>query len=185
MGKVFDRYTHEPLPGVELLLGYARLENGSFSSATTDIGYTVTDEDGNYRFEFDPVSAYEYRLTATRDGYFHERLTVGIDDVHSGALNVYDFDMAAESRVKVNLYDSENEYDQLVFTFLPHSEGCDVCCHTEPVVVKNDTDTVFECRVHGNQYLSYRLNYIGPGSAQTVEREVYAPAGQFEIEVAY
>ena len=68
-GKVSDMSTGEAVANVTVDLYLTKITSGSFSGTFEKFASTVTDEDGNYSLEFEPVAAGEYSLRISKDGY--------------------------------------------------------------------------------------------------------------------
>jgi 5-hydroxyisourate hydrolase-like protein (transthyretin family) len=68
-GKVTDMSTGEAVGDVTVDLYLTKISSGSFSGSFEKFASTVTDADGNYSIEFEPVAAGEYSLRISKDGY--------------------------------------------------------------------------------------------------------------------
>lgn len=73
-GKVSDMSTGEAVGDVTVDLYLTRITSGSFSGTFEKFASTVTDAEGNYSLEFEPVAAGEYSLRLSKDGY-HPNIT--------------------------------------------------------------------------------------------------------------
>lgn len=68
-GKVTDMSTGEAVGNVNVDLYLTRITSGSYSGTFEKFASTVTDADGSYSLEFEPVAAGEYSLRISKDGY--------------------------------------------------------------------------------------------------------------------
>lgn len=73
-GKVSDMSTGEAVGDVTVDLYLTRITSGSFSGTFEKFASTVTDSEGNYSLEFEPVAAGEYSLRLSKGGY-HPNIT--------------------------------------------------------------------------------------------------------------
>ena len=73
-GKVTDMSTGEAVSDVTVDLYLTKIRSGNFSGTFEKYMSTVTDENGNYSLEFEPVAAGEYSLRLSKDGY-HPNIT--------------------------------------------------------------------------------------------------------------
>jgi len=73
-GTVTDMSTGKPVANVTVDLYLTKIKSGSFSGTFEKYMSTVTDADGNYSLEFEPVAAGEYSLHISKDGY-HSNIT--------------------------------------------------------------------------------------------------------------
>lgn len=68
-GKVTDMSTGEAVGDVTVDLYLTKITSGSYSGTFEKFASTVTEADGNYSLEFEPVAAGEYSLRLSKDGY--------------------------------------------------------------------------------------------------------------------
>ncbi len=73
-GKVSDMSTGEAVDNVTIDLYYTKISSSGFSSTFEKYMSTVTDDSGNYNFEFAPVAAGEYSLRISKNGYHPNRV---------------------------------------------------------------------------------------------------------------
>ena len=68
-GKVTDMSTGEAVGNVKVDLYLTKISTGSYSGSFERFASTVTDAEGNYNIEFEPVAAGEYSIRISKDGY--------------------------------------------------------------------------------------------------------------------
>ena len=68
-GKVTDMSSGESVANVSVDLYLTKISSGSFSGTFEKYMSTITDAEGNYSLEFEPVAAGEYSLRISKDGY--------------------------------------------------------------------------------------------------------------------
>ena len=73
-GKITDMSTGEAVAGVTVDLYLTKIRSGSYSGTFEKFTSTVTDSDGFYSLEFEPVAAGEFSLRISKDGY-HSNIT--------------------------------------------------------------------------------------------------------------
>lgn len=72
-GKVSDMSTGEAVGNATIDLYYTKISSSGFSGTFEKYMSTVTDDNGNYSFEFAPVAAGEYSLRTSKKGYHSNR----------------------------------------------------------------------------------------------------------------
>lgn len=182
-GELTEHYTGIPLDGTEVELAYTELGNGTYSSGYTSLGTVTTDAEGQYRFEFDNVSAIDYRVRAIKDGYFLRELKVGRDDWRPNQENEFNITLYETSSITFRFYNQFSSGNTLIFNLKPHSAGCSSCCSPEKISIGGINDTTFACNVYGNQSIGYE--YLVVNSQGIVEEgegviEVDSKAVRFE-----
>ncbi|MBO7572903.1 MAG: carboxypeptidase regulatory-like domain-containing protein [Bacteroidales bacterium] len=73
-GKITDMSTGEAVANVTVDLYLTKITSGSYSGTFEKYMSTVTDAQGNYSLEFEPVAAGEYSLRLSKEGY-HSNIT--------------------------------------------------------------------------------------------------------------
>lgn len=68
-GKVTDMSTGEGVANVSVDLYLTRISSGNFSGTFEKYMSTVTNDNGEYVLEFDPIAAGEFSLRVEKDGY--------------------------------------------------------------------------------------------------------------------
>lgn len=68
-GKVTDMSTGEPVGNVTVDLYLTRINSGNFSGNFEKYMSTLTDSNGDFDFEFEPIAAGEFSLRVEKDGY--------------------------------------------------------------------------------------------------------------------
>ncbi|MBR3946271.1 MAG: carboxypeptidase regulatory-like domain-containing protein [Bacteroidales bacterium] len=68
-GKVTDMSTGEPVGNVTVDLYLTRISSGNFSGTFEKYMSTVTDSNGDFVLEFEPIAAGQFSLRVEKDGY--------------------------------------------------------------------------------------------------------------------
>lgn len=184
-GTVSDFYSGGAIGQVQIEFAYSELRNGTYSTGYTDLGEAVSDASGKYSFEFQNVSAVNYRVRLRKAGYFFKEMIIRQDEWKRNQENIFDPTLFQQASIRFRFFNSSSPENQVLFSLDEHSDGCSSCCNTNNIHVSGVNDTTFVCDVYGNQTIGYELTRITSDDAQTTTGVIQVTAGEKVFELSY
>lgn len=155
-GRITDYYNDSPVQHAKIELLYNSLNNGTYSAIFLNIAEAETDDNGNFKLEFDYVSAVNYKIRASKTGYFQAEYVFERDEWALNETNLVSETMLGQSSLEINLTNN-NFNNQYLLRLSEHSLGCETCCNTGAYVFNNFNDTTVVCDLYSNQNIDYEL----------------------------
>jgi hypothetical protein len=155
-GTLSDFYSGMSIADAELQLSYTSLEGGTYSTNYKFLSETTTDANGQFRLEFDYVSAVDFRIRSIKNGYVGEEYFFDRDDWKVKEDNIAELTAFGESNLTVSLINNTSR-SQYLLKLSEHSEGCTSCCSSGTYSIKNFVDTAFTCSMYANQRVNYEI----------------------------
>ncbi len=165
-GRVYDNILNQSVPNANVSLLCQKIESGVYNLNYTTIGSAKTDENGNFKFEFDVERVAAYRFEITKNGYFENITDYNPDEVEAN--DVFSKTFIAKPATFVNLHiKNTNPHDNTDFIAFYFSKGgleCNNCCpdtisHAYGVSV----DLTRMCKTYGHQdiHIVWHINKNG------------------------
>lgn len=175
-GTLSDFYSGEAIDNAELVLSYTSIESGTYSSNYKFLSETTTDENGQFTFEFDYVSAVDFRIRTQKNGYVNEDYFYNRDDWNVKEDNVAELTAFGQSNLTISLFNNASK-KQYLLKLSDHSQGCTSCCPSGTYSLKNFVDTAFTCTMYANQTVNYEIVDAQEGEVSKKTGSIYIEPG--------
>lgn len=184
-GTLTDFYSGEVIENAELTLSYTSIESGTYSSNYKFLSETSTDGNGQFKFEFDYVSAVDFRIRTSKNGYVNEDYFFDRDDWKLKDDNIAELTAFGESNLTISLLNNASK-KQYLFKLSDHSLGCTSCCSAGTYSLKNFVDTAFTCTMYANQTVDYEIinAELGEGSKKTGSIYIEPGSNLFQFDTS-
>jgi len=165
-GTITEDQTGGPLEGATVSI-YQKPFNNSVTTNNFDLAASaVTDANGYYTMTFDREKVTEFKVNIERDNYYKADLVLSSGDISSENNNTIDYEMAAESWIKFNIYNSipAAENDQLNLLLINYKEGCEECATADTYGFGGIVDTSVKFASTAGQYFTFTHIAVGESS---------------------
>jgi hypothetical protein len=180
-GKVTDMSTGEAVGDVTVDLYLTKISSGSFSGSFEKFASTVTDAEGNYSLEFEPVAAGEYSLRISKDGY-HSNI---LDFMPEETASEYEKDLAIPKAGYIhfkirNTYGASlgNENDVLRIKVDGINPLCSECCSSDYYTFEGlDINEDFVCNIVAGDEITVNRYLLRNGNSEYKSKKFVCEQG--------
>lgn len=181
-GTVLEHYSGEPVANAEIKLSYSAFSGGIYSSGYSQIGTTNSDANGHYTFEFENVSAVDFRFQTSAEHYYYRETKINRDEVVNGDKNLLALELYAKALMNFRFKNSTSVQNQLLFALEDHSPGCSDCCFSGSIFMSGITDTLVSCGFYGHEKINYEASTIKTSGTEVTSGTIEIIPGENEFD---
>lgn len=171
-GTIKESVSNSVVSGVSVEV-LQRTYNGTVASTNfSSAGAAVTDSQGNYEIIFDREKVFEFKVSASKNGYFDFEEVIGSADVSTAEPKIVDIELDARSWVTFHLKNiaglTSDQFTMIRYNF---RTGCEGCTTNDFFYYNGIVDSVFTFQTTGGVYARY--SYKNPGATLYIQDSVY------------
>lgn len=176
-GKVTEITGGGNLEGITVFFEEKKLVNGSIPINFTTLGYSTTDANGNYTFEFEKQKTIELKITTENDVFYPQSVIKKVDGLSMIEDNIQDFKLSAKAYAKFYIQNTGDSDPSDEITLIVDNDAsiCQKCCSA--ITLNAQVDTVIVCNVTGNADFDYNYLVTNESGVSFGENTIYCPAG--------
>lgn len=184
-GIVKDGNTDVPIDGVLIHFEQSKLSYGTYSNAFSLLGSKQSNEVGFFNAEFDTESVVQYRIRASKNGYFASNDTLSRNEWRANQENFRVINLYQKSALRIHAFNHNYPGLRLILKLMPNSPRCRECCGKQTFIFDGLMDTLIVCPAYGGSSIQYETLRVSGSGGQRNEGsiEMNADTVRFDLEI--
>lgn len=186
-GKVTNARTGAALSGASVVMQKQTVSGGTYSSAYSNAASTTSDAAGNYHLTWERENFAGLKLLTSYPQFITKEITLQVSSFSVGNTPTQNVQLYPEAYISVSLKNILHPAmsDVVNFTFVNAHFDC-FCCSNGYRTFSGVTDTTFQCKLYGDQWLKYQSIFNLGGSDSLVMDSVWCPSFETtQLQIVY